>query len=477
MKKLIELNNHTLRTGRTRSKFMPGGIWDSAQGMNPYLENDTYRGTIAVTATPTDLTGSVIVDNPIAYTKNERNSTYNLYMMGDAGHFYSLNTAGTIVTDLRSGTPISGPANGMAVFKPRAAFSPTLLYATNASIGTWDMSGVYPTGWTDNFYTLATTPTKHRPMHPFFDRVYYGNLNYVGQFADDGTATIAHTAQVLNVDGYETVTALSDDGRYLMIATARTVDENYNGASRVRILFWDTNKNSWDWEVSIPNEFSIRGFKRIGDVNYAVGKRGLYAVAFGVAPKLVYTFDSDETIAFDGSNYGHVQSIAPWGDGVIFGKLGTAFSSFLPGTDRIVYNPLQGFTGDIGIIIPDYIENKVFVGTRSAKFYSYNMTLAGSTTASFVTRFIDLEGFYHVQRLDLTLPNGPSGTISILVSGTNTLNTTPSIIVNETKYPGQRHISIPLNQNITTPHVKISVLLSAGTPAISAMSLWGEPAT
>src|ERR1700709_1294911 len=98
MKKLLDLNNTTLRTGRTRSKFMPGGLWDSAQGLNPYLENDAYRGTIAVTASPPDLTSSVIVDNPIAYAKDERNSTYNAYIMGDAGHFYKLNNAGTSLT-------------------------------------------------------------------------------------------------------------------------------------------------------------------------------------------------------------------------------------------------------------------------------------------------------------------------------------------------------------------------------------------
>lgn len=475
MQKLVDLNNEVLRSGRSRGKFMPGGIWDSAQGLNPYIESDTYRGTMAVTAAPTDKTSTVVVDNPIAYTKDEQNSTYNMYIMGDAGHFYKV-TVNEVVTDLRAGTPIDGPANGMAIFKPRAASTPTLLYARTARIGTWDLAGAYATGWNDTAYNPGTT-TPHRPMHPFFDRVYYGNKSSVAEFSDDGTATIVHTPNALDLDAQETVTALSDDGRYLIIAAARTVDETYNGASRVRILFWDTNSDSWDWEATIPNEFSIRGFKRVGDVTYAVGKRGLYTVAFGVAPQLVYPFDSDETIAFDATNYGHVQSIAAWGDGVIFGKLATAFSKFLPGTDRIAYNPLQGFTGDIGLIVPDFLENKVYVGTRSAKLYSFNMASAGAGAAdsSFLTRYFDLKGNYAVKQLRIVLPNGPTGTISISVAGTDNTNLPDTIVINSTKYPNKRYLEIPLSKDVTTPHVRVSIAMTAGTPSFSMLELWGEP--
>ena len=51
--------------------------------------------------------------------------------------------------------------------------------------------------------------------------MYFGNKQYVGMFYDDGTSTIAFEAQALDLDGAETVTAISDDGRYLVVATAR----------------------------------------------------------------------------------------------------------------------------------------------------------------------------------------------------------------------------------------------------------------
>src|SRR3569623_527828 len=130
MKALVALNAKSLRTGRSRSQFMEGGIWDTAQGLNPYLENDTYRGLIACTATPTDITtlgGGTLADVPLAYVKNEAGSTYEAYILGDTGHFYKLNAAFNALTDLRSGTPINAPVAGMGIIHPRGG-SATLLF-------------------------------------------------------------------------------------------------------------------------------------------------------------------------------------------------------------------------------------------------------------------------------------------------------------------------------------------------------------
>jgi hypothetical protein len=479
MRKILDLTNEALRTGRNRGPMMEGGAWESAIGLNPYLESDTYRGLMAITPAPTDKTGSVVVDIPSAYVKDERGSTYDLCMLGSAGHFYSV-TAAEVVTDLRSGTPIDSPANGMMIFQPKAASSPTLLFGRTTRIGTWDLSGSYPTGWNDVAYNPGET-TLHRPMHRFLDRVFYGNKYKIGQFADDGTATIEHTANVLDMEKQETVTALSDDGRYLVIATARIISDSYDGLNRVRILFWGTNTSSWDWETTIPNETSIRGMKRVGDVVYAVGKRGLYALAFGAEAQMVYSFDDDETIAFDALDYNHVQSIAAWGDGVIFGKLATAFSRFLPGTDRMVFNPLHGQTGSISLIISDFLENKVYVGTRTSKLYSFNMASAGATAADISqrTRFFKLDREYHIQRLEIDLPNGigASDSMTIAVGGDGGSNVVTLPAITQARYGNRHFLSIPFPRQITTTNVRISVTMSAGAPSFSSMSLWGERAT
>ena len=249
MKKIIEFDNQTLRTGRSRGKFMPGGLWDSAIGLNPYLESDLYRGVVALSPDPTDKTGSVVVDIPTAYCKDERGSTYDLYILGGSGHFYRVSAA-EAVSDLRSGTPINSPANGVVILQPRAASAPTLLFARQSRIGSWDLVGTYATGWNDTAYDPGTT-TAHRPMHRFLDRAYYGNKQYVGMFSDDGTATIAHDAQALDIEGTETVTAISDDGRYLVVGASHVVTESYGGLPRSRLLFWNTSASSWDWEITI----------------------------------------------------------------------------------------------------------------------------------------------------------------------------------------------------------------------------------
>jgi hypothetical protein len=472
MKELLNLNLRTLRTGRARSPFDDtSGIWQNAQGLNPYIESDTYRGLMALSHAPTDLTGSVIVDIPVAYCKDERGSTYNLYMMGLSGHFYSV-TVNEVVTDLRSGTPINAPANGMAIYQPRAAAAPTLLFARETRIGTWDLSGTYATGWSDTTYNPGTT-TVHRPFHRLFDRLYYGNKQYVGSFTDDGTATIVHTTQALNLDGQDTVTALGDDGRYLVIATTRTITESYNGLGRTRILFWDTSKSTWDWETTIPNETAIRAIKQVGGTVYAVGKRGVYTLAFGSDPRLLYAFDSDETVAYDPTNYNHAQSIAAWGDGVIFGKLATAVSKFLPGAQRAVFNPLQGFTGDIGLIIPDFLENKTHITTRSSKFYSIPMDTSGTSATPIVTRSISLGGKASISRILIDLPNGINGSddMTITVIGTDS---STSVQITQAKYGNKTSLDIELPKAIITTRVKLSFTMTAGVPSFGDVSLWGD---
>jgi hypothetical protein len=482
MQEILKLNAKNLRTGRTRSQFTDDGIWDSAQGLNPYIEDASYRGLIACTAAPTDITtlgGTTLADIPIAWTKNEINSTYNLYILGDQGHFYDINggLGLSAMTDRRSGTPISSPANGLGIIQPRGG-SAVLLYATKTRIGTWDLSGTYPTGWNDGAYDCGTS-TPHRPFHRLFDRLYYGNASYVGQFADNGDTTITHTAQALDLDGRDTATALGDDGRFLIIATARIVQDDYNGYNATKVIFWDTSASSWSWETTVPNETSIRSIVRTESGVLLFGKYGIYTVAFGQHAKRVLPLDPSESIAFDALNYGHVQSAAPWGDGAIFGKLGTAYSKFLPGEQRILYNPLQGFTGDIGLIIPDFLENKVIVGTRTPKLYSFDMTAAGNVGVggnSFISRYIDLEGYWHVQGATVTFPNGVSGTSSFFVTGAGG-GVSKNFSITSSTYPNKRVVNLPFSKNITDTHVRINLGMTEGAPAISEITLWGEPAT
>ena len=44
------------------------------------------------------------------------------------------------------------------------------------------------------------------------------------------------------------------------------------------------------------------------------------------------------------------------------------------------------------------------------------------------------------------------------------------------KYSGKRYVSVMLGKNITTQQARLSLLLSAGSPSIAEISLWGADA-
>ncbi len=195
--------------------------------------------------------------------------------------------------------------------------------------------------------------------------------------------------------------------------------------------------------------------------------------------KPLYPHDSDEAIAFDALNYGHVGALAAWGGGVISGKLGTAISKMLPGEPRIVFNPLQGFTGDISLIIPDFLENKTYVGTRSSKLYAYDLTTAGASATPITTRNLPLAGRHYVERLQITLPNGigASDSITIQIIGDDGASTCTLSAITQARYGNVRFLEIPLPYQVAASHVKLSITMGAGTPSFSDISLWGTRAS
>lgn len=478
MKKLLDIDQAMLTSGRTRSKWMnTGGIWTEAQGFNPYIKNDTFRGLLAATAAPTDKTGSVIVDIPVAHVRQEDGSAVALYILGASGHLYSM-TVNESLSDLRAATPITSPANGVAIMKPLGGSS-TLLYARETRIGTWDLSGTYPTGWNDTAFATDIQTTPHHPMHQFGRIVYYGNKNYVGYLYDNGSSAIASQAKALTLDPIETCTAITDDGHYVIVGASHPVNEAYGANSSCRVLFWNGGTDEVVWQTRIDNESSIRGMWNNGNTTYVVGSRAVYTVSIGqTTAKPIYRFDTDEAIPYDGQTYGNVGAIAPFEDGIIFGALGTALTEAEPGTKFKAYNPLRGITGNISLIVPDFLEGKMHIGTRSSKFYSFALGSAGVSSQG-DSRYFDLGGPAHVQRLEIELPTGlgPSDQIDITLYGNNGQVAVVLPSIAQSVYGLTYYLRVPLPKQLTTARVRVTLTLTAGTPAIGRISLWGEPAT
>lgn len=266
-----------------------GGLFYKADGISPIVDAASYTndelGLLAAGASNTDRTGAVVVDTitcGVTYAPDA--STQKFFMMGDAGHFYDMNLSTTATpTDLRSGTPITAASNGMVIFQPRGG-TKYLYYWQDQQIGRWDLSGVYASGWTDNWAT-GLTNTPHHQAHQMFDEVYYGNGYKLGQIKDDGASGVSHSTNVLDVDQNFTITALSDDGVYLVIAVTEN-DGNSIPFSRTKILFWDKVSSSWNREYDIPESFIV-SMKRIGNTVYALGARGIYEVGFNTGAKKV----------------------------------------------------------------------------------------------------------------------------------------------------------------------------------------------
>lgn len=474
MKKLLDLTNEALLTGRARSKFDDGAIWNTAQGLNPFIEDDEYRGLLAIGGNPTDLTSSTVVDIPMAHAVDQRGSTNNMYILGSGGNFYNV-AVGNGVTNLRSGANVIGnPANGMLIMQP-AGGAATLYYFRTTRIGSWDLSNTYPTGWDDVAFNPGTT-TVHRPTHRF-DRIgYFGNKNYVG-YLYDNAGTIAMQAQALSLNPLEVCTAITDDGRYVVVGASQPTTESYGSNSHCRVLFWDGGTNEVVWQTRVDNESSIRALYSEGGTIYIIGSRGVYTTALGASDATtLYRFDSDEAIPYDGINYGHPECVASLNDGIIFGSLATAISKPLPNKSRIIYNPLQGFTGDISMYATDFLSGKIYVGTRSSKLYYYDLAGIGTSSTPIVTRNIHLGDKYHLNRLEVNLPNGigAADTITVVVQGDDGAQSQTHTIDRAT-WGNVYTVQIPLT-NITTTHVRLSLTLSAGVPTIHSMALYGTKA-
>lgn len=478
MKKILTLDKKALTSGRTHSKWTDGGIWDTAQGLSPFIDSDLYRGIVAPLHTPTDMTGATVVDIPIAHAVDQRGSTNSMYIMGASGNFYSVNP-NNVVSNLRSGANvIPSPANGVAIMQAVGG-SAQLFYTRETRIGSWDLSGTYPTGWNDSAFTTNINTTIHKPMHKFDRVTYYGNKNYVGYLYDDGAAAIASEPQGLALNPLEVCTAISDDGRYVIVGASQPVTESYDTNTSCRVIWWNGGTDEVIWQARIPNESSIRAIETRGGMVHVVGSRNTYIVQLGVEDsRTVYSFASDEAIPYDGTNYGNPNCIAPLGNGIVFGALGTAIDTH-PDGRSIVYSPLHGVTGNISWLTQDYRRNTLYVGTRSSKLYRFDLSSAGSTTETWVTRALDLGDQYYVNRMRISLPNGIGGSDSLGVSliADDGDTTTETITITQATRGDVKYVDLFFNNTIKTSRLRISLAPSAGIPSFDGIEIYGDRAT
>lgn len=422
MEKLLSLGPTQFTTPESVDEYFPSdGIWSSAS----FSVEDTKAGVYAQIGS-TSIGGVTVVDNPIAgVSRITSSSAAHLYMIGSSGHFYDLDLFNTAsISDKRSGTPITNPANGIAIFKPNGG-TEYLFYWQQSQIGRWDLVGAYPTGWTDNHFA-GLQSTSYHPVHTFAGNVYYGNKDRIGMIYDN-SGTAANNTNVLDFPSDYTVLDLTDDGTYLVA----TISKNLGGTSLgdTKVIFWDTVSSSWNKEYKIDDPYVV-SLQSESSTIYAVGRNNLYVFNYDTAPRLIKsgTFNAGATPYGASESVLRFNNLVTWdeyGASTVYnnsqldcyGKLSTIHQ---PG----LYRPYALATNG-GTTFMYWDGTTLITGTGNAKLLSWNTRTASGPT----TIYFDLQDVCKIERIDLNLTegidaesDGPTNTITITAYTSNNHN-------------------------------------------------------
>lgn len=477
MKKILELTEKEFLTGIAPSALVQDkGLWSDMHDTT--VIRDTFVGdtdlgllqAVAPNTTP-DITFS---DNPICYIPAISGSNDKAYFMGDAGHFYEYDISAGTSTDKRSGTPITNPANGLIIFQPRGG-TRSLLYFQKSQIGKWDMSGSYPTGWTDNFYTTNMTNTSDHPTHKVFDQAFFGNGAYVGQIADDGAGGFSIDAHALDIQADEQVKCLSDDGVYLVIGTTSNTGTVASNMGRTRILFWDMSASSWSREWTIP-EGQILAIRRVGAMMYAIGTRSIYAFTFNASPEPVL----GPLAVADLPSYTnpHVGA-AVIGDAIVWPQSTqiAAWGKLRPHLLRAYLKPFGNFPGQPTIIAPDIVTTALYVVVANGLYTTGLGSGSGASgdTVYAQTIFIDMKRWYQIGCLVVEFDGHLSGSQSVRFSLQNDRNNAAVVVGTAT---ASTVGTIPLKEFYTSLEantLRIKVEFLVGNVKIRRLAILGDP--
>lgn len=385
-----------------------GGIMLSATGVTPIYNAggtaDTQNGLLQGGPAPTEFTG--LSDIPIASVAGyETDNVPYLFFMGNAGHFYKKPLGSGAVSDLRSGTPITNPANGMTIWAPRGG-TLTLYYWQKQQIGTWGMStSAYPAAWDDDGTDyLGLSNIVHHPVDQFVGNVYFGNNSTVGALLDNGSSGVTFNDSVFDIPSHQRIFAIANDGQYLVVSAT----DNLNGDNRFAvntIYFWDTNASSWAQEYVIRDPF-IFALKRLGNAVYAFGQYGIYEVTFqgGVKTLLRRSIGFGTTADFATTGMGPSRATI-YGDALIWGTDTTidTLGSISPDLPPAYYKSFKVPSGGTPSIIATLFDpGRVYMGSDDSKLYAFDFNgTTRETSVSAQTIYFPFKQKTLVNRIDV----------------------------------------------------------------------------
>lgn len=426
MEKLIDIGPEDFINGISLGEHLPSKAVLSENTLGTCaVYNDYLKMGLMQAGPAANNTGStVVVDTILAGAVNSSGGTNTLYTIGHSGHLYSLDTSSpdTTPTDHRSGTPITNPVNGLEVYQPTGG-TRYLYYWQRTQIGRWNMSGSYPTGWTDNWQTGLQDTYEH-PTHRFLDRIYYGNKDRIGMIGDDGGGAETHSSNVLDFPSDYEVKSITNDGYYLVVALSR---QTVSGVSTqnvgAKIIFWDTVSSSWQKEWDLPDSTGIISIRHKNGRIYVLETNTLSVCSFGIPPTVVRNLAGGLRVSVNyGSTAANHQRMETYKDGVLWIDNDAALAHYgklHPSLPDALNVPFSGFTSP-SAILPMASTNRIFVGGAS-KFYpvptSPSGTASANTTLNIETRYFDLKDSYDIERIDVifgdVMESGDSVSVSV----------------------------------------------------------------
>lgn len=483
MERLFDLGSKELMSGISPSAHTEqGGLFLKAKGVtaayDPAGSESTQNGLLQACGAITDHTGSVVVDTPIASVVYDGGTPY-LLILGDGGHFYRKPYGSGAPVDIRSGTPYTNPANGVAKFQPRGG---TLNYYVwqRTQIGVANPLVAYPTGWTDDTYTGLQDTYLH-PTHAFLDAVYYGNKDRIGALLDAGDTTVNHQTNVLDINTNWYVTGLCDDGVYLVAATSN----NLAGVEYLtdnKIIFWDTYSSSWqrEWKIYDP---AIWAIKSVGSNIYAFGQFGIYECSFNSPPRKVLNAGTGfSDLAYYGLGYGSNragvfnQSALMWGGADTLNSIGKLASDLPSAYLRPFYETL----GEVSWIETQFEKGKVYFGTRSDKLAAAEFNFATrQTSLSAETVYIPLKKRGVLNRIDVYFgePLASGDSLNIDVQADEDVAAVDWNTASFAVHGAKRFV--PLHKvgggSYETEQIKLVLNFNGGAVKIKRIVGWGEP--
>lgn len=485
-KPIIKLGAKQFLTGiAPNAHTETGGIFFKADGVTPLYDAggtaSTQNGLLQCGPEPENVGGSTVVDNIIASAETNYTGTPYLYFLGKDGHLYQKGIGAAAITDLRSGTQITFPSNGMVVWAP-AGGTVKLHYWRQSKIGTWDLSGSYPTGWDDAAYDITTTNGGLiQPTHQFAGNVYFGNGYHLGALLDDGDGTASVDSNVLDLPSRSLITAVADDSTYLVLS-AITNPLGANIFALNKIYFWDTHSVSWtrEWEIRDP---FIWALKSIGGAVYAFGQYGIYEVTFGGGVRKVLSRFIGFGTATDITLYGANRAAVYNGQSLIFATDTTVdtFGKLQPDVPSAHFKPfvIPSSVGTPTLVSASLDAGRVFVATDGAKLYSYDFNASTRDTARTAqTVYFSLPSKVHINRIDLVfgepLATGDSVSASIYKD-----EDTAATSFGSATYAADgaiRRKSL-FKQVVCEDQFSLRLDFVAGAPKIKAIEVYGLPMT